>query len=88
MLGHSGTMSINPSLYANAGYDPRKDFAPIALIASMPVALLAHPSVPPKTVAEMITMAKKEPGNTISAPRRSAPAPYLSAESVQVGGRR
>ena len=35
LLGHTGTMSINPSLYANAGYDPRKDFAPIGLIASI-----------------------------------------------------
>jgi tripartite-type tricarboxylate transporter receptor subunit TctC len=43
-LGHTGSISINPSLYANAGFDPRKDFAPAGLIASMPVALLAHPS--------------------------------------------
>src|SRR5215468_8775408 len=35
MLAHTGTISINPSLYANAGYDPRKDFAPIGLIGSM-----------------------------------------------------
>ena len=41
LLGHTGTISINPSLYAHAGYDPRKDFAPIGLVASMPVALLA-----------------------------------------------
>src|SRR5262249_14596837 len=51
MLAHTGTISINPSLYANAGYDPRKDFAPIGLIGSMPVALIAHPSFPAKTVA-------------------------------------
>ena len=44
MLSHTGTMAINPSLYANAGYDPRKDFAPIGLIASMPVALIANPT--------------------------------------------
>src|SRR4051812_6125963 len=49
LLGHTGTISINPSLYANAGYDPRKDFTPIGLIASMPVALIAHPSFPAKS---------------------------------------
>ena len=38
LLGHTGTISINPSLYAHAGYDPRKDFAPVGLVASMPVA--------------------------------------------------
>ena len=52
LLGHTGTISINPSLYANAGYDPRKDFAPIGLIASMPVVLIAHPSFPAKTIAD------------------------------------
>ena len=44
-LGHTGSISINPSLYANSGFDPRKDFTAIGLFASMPVALLAHPSV-------------------------------------------
>src|SRR5664279_998671 len=46
LLGHTGTISINPSLYVNLGMNPRKDFAPIGLVASMPVALLAHPSFP------------------------------------------
>ncbi len=63
LLGHTGTISINPSLYAGrAGYDPRKDFAPIGLIASMPVALIAHPSFTPKSVAEFIALARKNPG--------------------------
>src|ERR1700712_5030113 len=38
LLGHTGTLSINPSLYARLDIDPRKDFAPIGLVASMPVA--------------------------------------------------
>src|SRR5437764_7326161 len=62
LLGHTGTISINPSLYANAGYDPRKDFAPIGLIASMPVALISHPSFPAKTVADVIAFAQRQPG--------------------------
>jgi tripartite-type tricarboxylate transporter receptor subunit TctC len=62
LLGHTGTISIDPSLYANAGYDPRKDFAPIGMVASIPVALLAHPSFPAKSVAEFITLAKQQPG--------------------------
>jgi tripartite-type tricarboxylate transporter receptor subunit TctC len=62
LLGHTGTISINPTLYANAGYDPRKDFAPIGLIASMPVALIAHPEFPARTVADVIAYAKKNPG--------------------------
>ena len=61
LLGHTGTISINPSLYVHAGYDPRRDFAPIGLVASMPVALLAHPSFPAQTVADFIALAKREP---------------------------
>ena len=62
LLGHTGTISINPSLYAHAGYDPRKNFAPIGLVASMPVALLAHLSFPATSIADFIAMAKKSPG--------------------------
>jgi tripartite-type tricarboxylate transporter receptor subunit TctC len=62
LLGHTGTISINPSLYSNAGYDPRKDFEPIGLVASMPVALIANPSFQAQSVADFIALAKKQPG--------------------------
>jgi tripartite-type tricarboxylate transporter receptor subunit TctC len=59
---HSGVVGIGPSLYPNAGYDPRKDFASIGLIASLQYAIVVHPSVPAKSVAEFIGLAKREPG--------------------------
>jgi tripartite-type tricarboxylate transporter receptor subunit TctC len=62
LIGHSGVVGIGPSLYPNAGYDPRKDFAPIGLIASLQYAIVVHPSVPAKSVAEFIALAKQEPG--------------------------
>jgi tripartite-type tricarboxylate transporter receptor subunit TctC len=80
LLGHTGTMSINPTLYANAGYDPRKDFAPIGLIASMPVALISHPSFAPKTVAEFIALAKKDPGKINLGTSTIGTGSYLCAE--------
>ena len=80
MLGHTGTISINPSLYANAGYDPRKDFAPIGLVASMPVALIAHPSFPAKSVAEVIALAKKEPGKLNIGTSAVGTGGYMTAE--------
>jgi tripartite-type tricarboxylate transporter receptor subunit TctC len=80
LLGHTGTISINPSLYANAGYDPRKDFAPIGLIASMPVALIAHPSFPAKTVADVIAYAKKDPGKLNFGTSAIGTGGYLTAE--------
>jgi tripartite-type tricarboxylate transporter receptor subunit TctC len=79
-LAHTGSISINPSLYANAGFDPRKDFAPIALIASMPVALLAHPSFPAKTMAEVVAIAKREGSRLSIGTSAVGTGGYLSAE--------
>ena len=80
LLGHTGTISINPSLYAHAGYDPRKDFAPIGLVASMAVALLAHPSFPAKSIAEFIAMAKKDPGKLNLGTSAVGTGGYMCAE--------
>jgi tripartite-type tricarboxylate transporter receptor subunit TctC len=79
-LGHTGSISINPSLYANAGFDPRKDFAPVGLIASMPVALLAHPSFPAKTIGDVVTIAKKEGSKFNIGTSAVGTGGYLSAE--------
>jgi len=80
LLGHTGTISINPSLYANAGYDPRKDFAAIGLIASMPVVLIAHPSFPARTIADVIALAKKDPGKLNIGTSPVGTGGYMSAE--------
>ena len=62
LLTYTGTLAINPSLYPNAGYDPRRDFAPIGLIGSLPSVLVVHPSLPVHSVAELIAYAKANPG--------------------------
>src|SRR5262245_19242299 len=62
VLGGTGTFAINPTLYANVGYDPRKDFAPIGLIATSALVILVHPSVEARSVAELISLAKSAPG--------------------------
>jgi tripartite-type tricarboxylate transporter receptor subunit TctC len=61
-LGGTGTLAIDPTLYPNAGYDPRKDFAPIGLIATSGLVICVHPSLPAKSIPELIALAKKEPG--------------------------
>jgi tripartite-type tricarboxylate transporter receptor subunit TctC len=80
LLGHTGTISINPSLYANAGYDPRKDFSAIGLIASMPVVLIAHPSFPARSIADFIALARKEPGKHNVGTSAVGTGGYMSAE--------
>ena len=62
VLGYTGTLAIGPSLYKNAGYDPRKDFAPIGMIGNAPSAVVVHPSFPAKSIAELIAYAKANPG--------------------------
>ena len=63
ILGYTSTLATGPHLYKDAGYDPRKDFAPIGLIASAPALLLVYKDVPVHSVGELIAMMKsaKEP---------------------------
>jgi tripartite-type tricarboxylate transporter receptor subunit TctC len=63
LLGYTSTLATGPSLYANVGYDPRKDFAPLGLIASAPALLLVYKGLPVHSVGELIAQMKsaKEP---------------------------
>ena len=80
LLGHTGTISINPNLYTNVGYDPRTDFAPIGLIATIPIGLVAHPSVPAKSVADLIVLARREPGELTIGTSVIGSGGYMAAE--------
>jgi tripartite-type tricarboxylate transporter receptor subunit TctC len=79
-LGGTGTLAIDPSLYPNVGYDPRKDFAPIGLIATSALVVLVHPSVPAKTIPELIALAKQEPGKLTFASAGVGSGIHLGAE--------
>jgi tripartite-type tricarboxylate transporter receptor subunit TctC len=61
-LGGTGTLAIDPTLYPNAGYDPRRDFAPVGLIATSPLIILVNQSIPVHNVRELIALAKAQPG--------------------------
>jgi tripartite-type tricarboxylate transporter receptor subunit TctC len=58
LLGYTSTLATGPAMHRDVGYDPRKDFAPIGLIASAPSLLLIHPSVQARTVADLIVVMK------------------------------
>ena len=79
-LGGTGTLAIDPTLYPNVGYDPRKDFAPIGLIATSALVVLVHPSVPAKTIPELIALAKQEPGKLAYASAGVGSGIHLGAE--------
>ncbi len=80
LLGHTGTLSINPNLYANTGIDPLRDFEPIGLVASMPVALIANPSFPAQSIAEFIHLAKASPGKINLGTSAVGTGGYMCAE--------
>ena len=62
LLAYTGTFAINPSLYPNAGYDPRADFAPIGLIGQLSSVLVVNPALAVRSTAELIDFAKANPG--------------------------
>jgi tripartite-type tricarboxylate transporter receptor subunit TctC len=61
-MSTSGIQAINPALYAKMPFDPNKDLIPVAPLVSLNNVLVVHPSVPAKTVKDIIALAKKEPG--------------------------
>jgi tripartite-type tricarboxylate transporter receptor subunit TctC len=62
LMGAVSTHAINPHLYARIGYDPFRDFVPVALVAEVPNVLVVNPSVPASSVQELIALAKAKPG--------------------------
>ena len=62
-----GTWAVNPSLYKSMPYDPVRDFAPIMQVSGSPGVLVVHPSVPVKSVKELIALARSKPGNSCAA---------------------
>jgi tripartite-type tricarboxylate transporter receptor subunit TctC len=79
-LGGTGTLAINPTLYPNVGYDPRRDFAPVGLIATSALVVLVHPDVAAKSIAELIALAKREPGRLNYASAGSGSGIHLGSE--------
>jgi tripartite-type tricarboxylate transporter receptor subunit TctC len=83
-LGGTGTLAVDPTLYPNAGYDPRKDFAPIGLIATSALVLVIHPSIPAHNVKELIAYAKANPGKLTFASAGVGSGIHLAAEYFKV----
>ena len=83
LLGTNGTHAINPALYLKMPYDAVKDFAPITLIASVPNIFISHPSCPPRTIKELVALAKKQPGKLAYASSGTGTAQHLSVELLK-----
>jgi len=80
LLAHSSAYAVNPSLFANAGYDPEKDFVAIAIVAAQPNLILVHPDFPAKSLAELLQMARTS--KLAYASPSSGTTPHLTAENL------
>jgi tripartite-type tricarboxylate transporter receptor subunit TctC len=78
MLGDIGTLTISPAIYPKLTFDPAKDFAPVTMVAYSPHILCVHPSVPVKTVKELVALAKSRPGKLNYAAASLGGAPHLA----------
>jgi tripartite-type tricarboxylate transporter receptor subunit TctC len=80
LMGNIGTQSINPSLYPRMAYNPDTAFAPISLVAELPLAMMVNPAVPAKTAREFIALAKAQPGKLSYSSSGPGGGPHLAAE--------
>ena len=84
LMGHIGTLAVNPSLYPNLPYDPVKSFAPVAWVASVPNVLVVHPSVKANNVKELVALAKTKPGQLNYGSGGNGSAANLATEYLKV----
>lgn len=80
LLVVSSSFVVNPSLYTTIPYDPFKDFAPVTLAAASPNVLVVHPSVPAKSVAELVALVRAHPGQYSYGMPGAGTTPHLSGE--------
>ena len=83
MIGHVGTHAVNVTLYPRIGFDPVRDFTPITLIATLPLALVVHPAVPAKDVKELIAYARTRPGQLNFASAGNGGPTHLTGELLK-----
>ena len=84
LLASPAEVAINPFLYKSMSFDPQKDLAPVSKVASAPLALLVHPSVPAKTVSELVAYLKAHPEGTPYASSGTGGPQHLAMEQFRV----
>ncbi len=83
VLGLTAQFAVNPSLYPKMPYDPVKDFAPVTLLVRNPYILLVHPTLPVRSVKELIALAKARAGQLAFASAGNGSGAHLSGEMLK-----
>src|SRR5688572_23575753 len=77
-------LAINPHMYAKTPFDARRDLAPISLVVETGNVLVVHPSVPARSVKELVALARKRPGALVAASPGLGGSPHMSAELLKI----
>ena len=84
ILGHVGSLAVNPYIFANTGYDVNRDFMPVTLLAKIPSLFVIHPDVPARDFREFVAYVKKNPGKLNYASAGNASAGHLAMEYLKL----
>lgn len=84
ILGHIGTLAVNPWIFDRLPYDPAKDFRPVSLLAKVPSLYLVHPDLPVKNLREFVDYAKKRPGQLNYGSAGNGSAGHLAMEYLKM----
>lgn len=84
LMGHIGTLAVNPSLYPKLPYNPLKDFAPVAWVANVPNVLVLHPATKASNMKEFVAFAKANPGRLNYGSGGNGSAANLATEYLKV----
>jgi tripartite-type tricarboxylate transporter receptor subunit TctC len=84
MMGHIGTLAVNPSIYPRLPYDPVKSFAPVAYVARVPNILVVNPNVAARNFKEFIDLARSRPGRLTYSSGGNGSAAHITFESLKL----
>jgi len=84
ILGHVGSMAVNPYIFTNTGYDVNRDFVPVTLIAKVPSLFVVHPDLPVNNLKELVAYIKKYPGKLNYGSAGNASAGHLAMEYLKL----
>ncbi|MEG0558767.1 MAG: tripartite tricarboxylate transporter substrate binding protein, partial [Comamonas sp.] len=84
ILGHIGTLAVNPYIFDKLPYDPKKDFVPVSLLAKVPSLYVVHPDLPIKNIADLVAYAKKNPGKLSYGSAGNGSAGHLAFEYLKM----
>ncbi len=83
ILGHIGTLAVNPYIFDKLPYDPVRDFKPVTLLAKVPSLYLVHPDLPARNLKEFVALAKSKPGRLTSGSAGNGSAGHLAMEYLK-----